>query len=86
MHNNNSGKENSIEIIVNGEVKVITFKKITYWQLVELAFGNINSNPNTIYTVTYIKGHGNQRGSLVDGDEVTVRKGMIFNVTATNKS
>jgi hypothetical protein len=40
-----------------------------------------------IYTVTYRKGDGHKpEGTLTEGERVKVKDGMIFNVTATDKS
>jgi hypothetical protein len=78
--------EKEIEIIVNGRPKVIELKKLTYRGVVELAFGQFDGNPNAVYTVTYSKGRNEDKGSLVDGQEITVKKGMVFNVTRTDKS
>ena len=79
-----SQKEHSI--IVNGREKIWSKKKISFDEVVILAFGEISTDPNVIYTVTYKKGHGHHGGIMVKGDEVTVKDGMVFNVTQTNKS
>jgi hypothetical protein len=73
-------------LIVNGREKIWTKKKISFDEVVILAFGEISPDPNIIYTVTYKKGHGHHGGIMVKGDEVKVKDGMIFNVTQTNKS
>lgn len=74
-------------IIVNGREKQWNEKTITFEQVVELAFGNYQENPNTVYTVTYTKGpHQNPEGSMVKGAVVCVTNKMVFNATATNKS
>lgn len=74
-------------IIVNGREKQWNEKAITFKQVVELAFGNYNDNPDAVYTVTYAKGpQQNPEGSMVKGDVVFVTNKMIFNVTATNRS
>lgn len=74
-------------IIVNGREKQWNQKTISFKEVVILAFGNYQENPNTVYTVTYAKGpHQNSEGSMVKGDKVFVTNKMVFNVTATNKS
>ncbi len=74
-------------IIVNGREKNWKEKSIAFKQVVELAFGNYQENPNTVYTVTYTKGpYQNPEGSMVKGNVVCVTNKMVFNVTATNKS
>lgn len=78
---------NEFVIIVNGREKQWCEKTITFQQVVALAFGNYQDNPNTVYTVTYAKGpHQNPEGSMVKGTKVFVINKMVFNVTATNKS
>ena len=40
-----------------------------------------------MFTVTYTRGEGHKpQGTLVEGETVKVKDGMIFNVTATDKS
>ena len=80
-------KNYKIALIVNGRPKQWTEKKITFEQIVVLAFGTYDPNPNKVYTVTYDNGpHQNPEGSMVKGDRVFVKDKMIFNVTATDKS
>mgnify|MGYP001013372262 FL=1 len=80
-------KKEVTEFIVNGREKHWSQKTISFKQVVELAFGNYQENPDTVYTVTYTKGpHQNPEGSMVKGDNVFVTNKMVFNVTATNKS
>lgn len=77
----------AIEIIVNGRPKQWSKKLISFEEVVVLAFGSYNNNPNVCYTVTYSKGHHSKpEGSMVKGQEVKVKRKMIFNVTATDKS
>jgi len=74
-------------IIVNGRQKVVTQKELTYDEVVRLAFPDPNPSPDFEYTVTYSKGDdAKKEGSLVKGDTVKVKEGMVFNVVETNKS
>lgn len=74
-------------IIVNGREKEFAGKEISFEQVIALAFGEVSANPNISYTVTYKRGEGNKpEGSLVAGESVKVKEGMIFNATATDKS
>lgn len=78
-------RDKQFTIIVNGREKVVTTKEISFAQVVALA--NLPSGPNIVYTVTYRRGEGNKpEGTLVEGETVKVKEGMIFNVTATDKS
>ena len=81
-------KENkTTEIIVNGRKKAVTGDTISYEQVVNLAFDN---NPPRgefiVITVTYSKGEDAKEGSLLPNGTVKLKKGMVFNVTATDKS
>lgn len=74
-------------IIVNGQKKVVTMKKVTFDQIVKLAFPTPPSGANILYTISYEDGPpANPQGSLKEGGTVKVKNGMIFNVTATDKS
>ena len=62
-------------------------KEISFEEVVVLAFGSYSADPNVVYTVKYSRGPEHHReGSLVKGHSVTVKHGMIFDVTQTNKS
>ena len=79
--------EKEYTIIVNTREKVVTEKELTFAQVVALAFDPVPSGPYIVITVTYRRGHGNKpEGSLVEGETVKVKDGMVFNVTATDKS
>ena len=74
-------------LIVNGREKEWEENIITFQQVVILAFGNYDPNPNKVYTVTYDRGpHKNPEGSMVNVNTVFLKNKMIFNVTATDKS
>lgn len=74
-------------IIVNARQKVVAAKEMLFAEIVALAFDNPPTTPNTIFTVTYRRGEGNKpEGTLTDGETVKIKEGMIFNVTATDKS
>lgn len=77
-----------ITIIVNGQQKIVQGPKLSYQQVINLAYDN--SPPvgaGVRITVNYSHGHHDQpQGSLVAGASVKVKEGMIFDVTATNQS
>lgn len=87
MSNSQEHKEKEISIIVNGRQKIIAKKELSFAEIVALAFDNPPTGPNIFFTVTYRKGDGNKpEGTLVDGETIKIKDGMIFNVTATDKS
>lgn len=74
-------------IVVNGRQKSVTKKELSFAEVVALAFDNPPTGPNILFTVTYRRGEGNKpEGTSVEGDTVKIKDGMIFNVTATDKS
>jgi hypothetical protein len=77
--------EKEFTIIVNTREKKWGKEEISYEEVVILAFGSCSDNENIVYTVTYSKGR-KRDGSLVKGENIEVKNGMIFNVTQTNKS
>jgi multiubiquitin len=80
-------RENESTIVVNGREKTVSSKELTFQQVVELAFPTPPPGGNIMYTITYRKGDDTKpEGSLLEGQTVKVKNGMIFNVTPTDKS
>lgn len=87
MSNLHQEKNKEYSIVVNGRQKTVTTIELSFAEIVALAFDNPPSGQNVLFTITYRKGHGNKpEGTLIDGEVVKVKDGMIFNVTATDKS
>lgn len=77
----------TVTIIVNGTPHEWSKHKVCFEDVVTLAYGTYDPNPNIVYTVTYDRGpKKNPEGSMVKGDCVRVKDKMIFNVTRTDKS
>lgn len=88
-HNPHDGPSDApgqnITIMVNGRPKPVTKQELTFSEIVALS--NQPTGPTVSYTVTYRRGQGNKpEGTLVEGESVKVKDGMIINVTATDKS
>ena len=82
-----SGPPKTYTIYVNGQKKVVATKTVTFDQIVKLAYPTPPTGDNILYTISYEDGPpANPQGSLKEGGKVKVRNGMIFNVTATDKS
>ena len=82
-----SGPPKTYTIYVNGQKKVVTTKTLTFAEIVKLAYPTPPTGENILYTVSYEDGPpANPQGSLKEGGTVKVKNGMIFNVTATDKS
>ena len=81
------GHNKEFTIIVNGRQKVVTERNLSFDAIVVLAFDTPPSGENILFTITYRNGHGNKpEGTLIQGGTVKIKDGMIFNVTATDKS
>ena len=81
------GQDKEYTIIVNGREKVVDKKELTFDEIIALAFDPPPTGQFIVFTVTYRRGHGNKpEGTLLPGETVTIKQGMIFNVTATDKS
>lgn len=80
-------KPRDFTIIVNARQHVWKEQNISFEQLVVLAFGSYDNNPNKGYTVTYSRGYEPKpEGTMVKGSIVRVKNKMVFDVTATDKS
>jgi hypothetical protein len=75
------------KITVNAREKTVASKELTFNEVVALAFNPVPSGENIVVTVAFRRGHGNKpEGTLSEGETVKVKDGMIFDVTATDKS
>lgn len=83
----NNKKKKEVTIIVNGKNYVVEKGKMSFEQIITLAFESYEPNPNIAYTVSYSKGPGRKpKGQMVEGDKVNIKDGMIFNASKTNRS
>src|SRR4051812_17872768 len=81
------GHGKKFEIIVNGRPKTVEDHRVSFEQVVRLAFDPVPAGPNVVITVSYR--HADQRpeqGTLIAGQSVKVKDGTVFNVSATDKS
>jgi hypothetical protein len=79
------GHHKTYSIVVNGRPREVSEHKLTYLQIVQLVFPGEQPSANIVYTVTYSKPNGND-GSLVEGQDVVIKDGMVFNVARTDQS
>lgn len=78
---------NEVTLVVNGRQKVVSKETLTFMEVVQLAFDSPPTGPNILFTITFRRGHGEKpEGTLIEGDTLKVKDGMIINVTATDKS
>jgi len=79
--------DRKLTIIINGRAVAYEGKEITFQQLTALAFPQAPYGENTIYSGSYTRGpNENRQGELEVGDVLKVKDGMVFNVTATDRS
>lgn len=78
-------RNKTFSIIVNGRPREISDHKLTYLQVVQLAYPGEVPTELIVFTVTYSNPHGRD-GSLTEGQDVVVKDGMIFNVRKTDRS
>jgi hypothetical protein len=73
-------------IYINGREVTLDEKELTFDQVVALS--GMPTGPDIVFTITYRKGPDNKHeGSMVEGGSpVKIKKGMIFNVSSTNRS
>jgi len=81
------GDDKEFWVIVNGRRKEVHTKRLTFDEVVALAFNPPPHGDGVQITVQYTRGpEPKPTGTLVEGQSVKVRDGMEFDVTATNRS
>jgi hypothetical protein len=88
MADQNERKDKTVTIVVDGTPHEVPKKdEITYVEVVTLADPTYPQHPETTYSVTYTRGHGNKpEGILAPGGSVKVKDGMSFVVDRTGQS
>lgn len=72
-------------IVVNGQKKTVKTRRVSFEQVVKLAFDPVPAN--SIFTVTYFNGAHDREGSLKAGQKVLIKpEGTVFSVTETGQS
>lgn len=85
MSNSHSHPSNdkTYSIVVNAVMETWSDHRITYEQVVQLAFPG--SGSDILFGVTYANEHGHD-GSLAPEQNTEVKDDMVFNVVKTNRS
>lgn len=78
-------RDKSYTIKVNGRERTVTEKKQSYRDIASLAYPDANFD-QFLYTITFLKGEGGHEGDLAEGETVTVKDGMVFNVRRSDRS
>lgn len=77
----------TVSIIVDGTPHDVNKDKVTYAEIVTLAYPDYPQHPEITYSVTYKKGpNSNHEGVLAPGGSVEVKDGMQFRVVRTGQS
>lgn len=85
--NEPAGQNKEFNIVVNGDPHVWKEKKISFVEVVTLAFQVYEDHPNVVYSVTYKRGEDSKpEGSMVKGDSVVVKDKMVFHVSKSGES
>lgn len=76
-----------ITIVINGTSKTVEKERLTFDEVIALAFENPPTGDGVQFTVQYSRGHSDKpKGTLVEGQSVQLKEGMEFDVTPTNRS
>lgn len=82
-----SKKDSKVIIYVDGTDHSWDKEKITFKEVIILAYGAYKDNPDIVYTVVYEDGpKQNPEGSMIKDSVVFVKNKMNFHATETNKS
>jgi hypothetical protein len=79
-------KPKPVTIYVNTSPHAVEKDEISFDEVVTLAYPTPPPGGNISFTVLYQRAHGNKDGTLVTGQTVKVKDGMIFDVTPTDLS
>lgn len=80
------GNHKSVTIIVNTREHSVEKDDMAFDEIVALAFNPVPSGPYVLLTVTYHRGPGNKSDDVLPGKSVKIKDGMVFDVTATDRS
>jgi hypothetical protein len=82
----------SYDIVVNGRPKTVDESQLSpghelsFEAIVSLAFPDPPTGPQVMFTVAYRRAEGNKSGTVAPGKSIKIKDGVIFDVTATDKS
>jgi hypothetical protein len=83
---NAPGQNKTVTIVVNGRQETVAKGKLTYEEVVALAYPNPDFQNNT-YKVTYFRRTDSHEGTLTKGGKpVEVTDGMVFTVVQSVRS
>jgi len=88
IENTEKNKEpKMVTIIINGTAKSVEKERLSFDEIVALAYETPPTGDGVQFTIQYTKGHSDKpKGTLVEGQSVKVKERMEFDVTPTNRS
>ncbi len=85
--NSRCAEERGVLIIVNGREKLVQGEELTFDGVINLAFDDPPKGEFICFTITYRNAAGPRpEGTLIEGETINIREGMVLNVTVTDKS
>jgi hypothetical protein len=84
-HGASSDHKKEVRIFINTREFVVPKTKLSYQDLVDMAYPGDVPGPDKVYEITYSNEHGPD-GSVGVGGEIKLKEGMVFNVGITNRS
>jgi hypothetical protein len=82
-----SQEKKTVTIYINTDPFQVEHGKLTFQQIVKLAYPDKAGDPNILFKVSYRLGRGDsQLKTLAEGGEVEAQEGMVFNVSYENRS
>ena len=83
----NSDFDKQFDIIVNGTTYPVPNDKVSYDQVVDIAYPDGGRGPLITYTVNFYDGAGRPpEGKLIKDQVTKIKDGTVFNVTRTDRS
>lgn len=80
-------KDQTVDVVLNGEVITVEKGRLSFSDLGKLAFPKLFGGALICFTISFSRGPKRRReGVLLEGDKIRVVEGMVFNVSATDKS
>lgn len=77
----------TVPVVVNGRRQSLAVPEVTFEDLVGIAYPEVPVTANSMFSVTYRHGPLDRpEGSLAPSQRLRAVNGVVFNVTATNKS
>jgi len=81
------GTNHTVTIYVNTDPHQVEHGKLTFQQIVKLAFPIEAGKPDILFKVSYRLGRGHSElKTMAEGGDVQAQEGMIFNVSYENRS